>query len=175
MAVGFREMKQPLISVVLCFLNPGSWLAEAMESVIRQTYTDWELILVDDGSCPADTQIARSYAEQYPSRIRYTDHDQHANIGLTASRNKGIALAQGDYIAFLDADDVWYENKLGDQLQIFDRWPAAAMVCEASRFWYSWQDQQCNDPIVDIGAPEGLYRPGELTRFLYPLGPGQPP
>jgi glycosyltransferase involved in cell wall biosynthesis len=168
-------LENPLISVVICFLNPGEWLREAIESVLRQTCTDWELILVDDGTLDESTLSARSYAESFPGRVIYLEHANHANLGLTASRNKGIAHAKGKMIAFLDADDCWLVDKLSSQLEIFAAFPEAAIICEASRFWYSWEDPQMNDPIIEIGAAEGLYQPGTLNHLLYPLGDGQPP
>ena len=164
----------PLVSVILCFLNPGSWLKEAINSVIAQTYIHWELILVDDGSKLADSEIAKEYAEAFPDRIKYVDHAGHRNIGLTASRNVGIRQSRGFFIAFLDADDYWYPQKLEHQLALFERFPGAGMICEASRFWYSWNDRMQNDPVIEIGVPEGVYLPGELIKLLYPLGAGQP-
>ena len=168
-------MDKPLISVILCFLNPGAWLKEAIDSVIVQTFNDWELILVDDGSILADSSIAKGYAEAFPARIKYTHHPGHRNIGLTASRNAGVRIASGSFIAFLDADDYWYPQKLAHQLALFERFPEAGMICEASRFWYSWDDARQDDPVIGIGAPEGLYAPGKLIKLLYPLSTGQPP
>jgi glycosyltransferase involved in cell wall biosynthesis len=168
-------MDQPLISIILCFLNPGRWLEEAVDSVIAQTYGNWELILVDDGSVQTDSERAKKYASPFPGKIRYTDHTGHRNIGLTASRNAGIRFANGSFIAFLDADDYWYPQKLAYQLAIFDRFPDAGMICEASQFWYSWDDANQEDSVIAIGAPGGLYSPGELNKLLYPLAAGQPP
>jgi glycosyltransferase involved in cell wall biosynthesis len=169
------NLENPIVSVIICFLNPGAWLVDAVDSVINQSYQNWELILVDDGSRLSDSETALNYAEEYPAQIIYVDHEGHRNIGLTASRNKGITLARGTMIAFLDADDCWFKDKLVKQLNIFSKLPRAAMICEASRFWYSWDQPQLNDPVVYIGAPEGLYQPGELNKLLYPLGKGQPP
>lgn len=164
-----------LISIVTCFLNPGTWLAEAVESVINQTYTNWEMILVDDGSVKEDTEVAMNYAKQFPTKIFYVEHVEHINRGLTISRNVGIKRSKGELVAFLDADDCWLPGKLINQLKIFKKFPEVQMICEASRFWYSWKDAGKEDVIELIGASPGVYQPPELMKILYPLGEGQPP
>jgi glycosyltransferase involved in cell wall biosynthesis len=166
---------EPLISIIIPFLNPGSWLAEAIESVIHQTYANWELILVDDGSVEQDTHLAKTYALNYPARIKYTEHEGHVNKGLTASRNAGIALSNGQFVTFLDADDCWLPNKLAKQRAIFKEFPAVQMICEASIFWYSWKLSDEKDYVQEIGVEEGIYHPPQLMERLYPLGDGQPP
>ena len=93
------------VSVIVCFLNEERFLAEAVQSVLGQTFADWELLLVDDGSCDASSVIARQLAATDPGRFDYIEHADHRNLGLSASRNAGIRRARGRYIAFLDADD----------------------------------------------------------------------
>ena len=78
---------RPRVSVVTIFLDAARFLEEAIESVLAQTFDDWELILVDDGSSDDSTQIARGYADRWPRRIRYLEHPNHANLGMSASRN----------------------------------------------------------------------------------------
>lgn len=167
---------QPLVSVIIPFLNGGSWLAEAIESVLQQSYIDWEIILIDDGSEEEHSIIAKQYNKKYPEKIIYTDHPGHANKGVTVSRNAGIKLSKGLFIAFLDADDCWLPEKLFHQTELFKKYPEAAMICEASRFWYSWLDTFANDAVVNVGVnPDVLYHPPELIKSLYPLGKGAPP
>ena len=92
-----EEMKaQPLVSVVIIFLNPGEFLSEAIESVFAQTYGNWELLLVDDGSTDSSTDVALQYAARYPERTRYLEHKGHQNRGMSASRNLGIRNARGN-------------------------------------------------------------------------------
>ena len=165
----------PLISTVIAFLNPGTWLAEAIESVINQSYKNWEIILVDDGSAKEDSEMAIDYSEKYPEKIVYTEHAGHVNRGLTISRNVGITKAQGEFIAFLDADDCWLPEKLTRQILLFKKFPEVQMICEASCFWYSWKDVYQKDYIMQIGTQQGIYQPPELMKILYPLGEGQPP
>ena len=164
-----------LISVIIPFLNPGEWLSEAVDSVLNQTYTNWELLLVDDGSVEEDTNLAKEYALKHPRKIMYLEHEAHINRGLTASRNYGIRCSKGELIAFLDADDLWLPKKLENQVRLFEEYPDASMICEASRFWYSWINPMAADEHINIGADEGLYQPCDLTKRLYPIGEGQPP
>ncbi|HEY0653435.1 MAG TPA: glycosyltransferase family 2 protein [Chryseosolibacter sp.] len=165
----------PLVSVVLCFYNEEKFIEEAIASVIAQDYPCWELILVDDGSSDNSTAIAKEYARRYYNRIFYVHHPGHCNEGLSASRNLGISKAKGEFVAFLDADDVWYHNKLSAQLNIFDSNPEATVLLEASEYWRSWSSPNEKDVIVTIGAPEGLYHAPELMLKLYPLGTGSAP
>ena len=97
-------LSTPTVSAIIPFLNAGAFLEEAIESVFAQTYRDWELLLVDDGSTDASTALARRYAERYGPRARYLEHDGHANRGVCASRNLGIKRSHGKYLAFLDGD-----------------------------------------------------------------------
>lgn len=166
---------EPLVSVIIPFLNAGQWLEEAVQSVIAQSYPHWELLLVDDGSREADTTLAKQFAHDHPGKIKYLEHEGHANKGVAVSRNKGIAAAQGDYIAFLDADDRWLPEKLANQLALFAQHPEVDMICEASTFWYSWREAEEEDHYYNVGAPAGVYNPPALMSKLYPLGYGAPP
>jgi glycosyltransferase involved in cell wall biosynthesis len=166
----------PLVSVVTAFYNEEKFLEETILSVVHQSYPHWELILVDDGSPDSSTLIAKKYAELYPGRIHYFQHEHHANRGVCRSRNLGIANAKGELIAYLDADDVWLENKLADQVTIFQQHPDTSVLMEASRYWYSWESPDRDDVDVQIGATQDrLYPPPELVISLYPLGEGAAP
>ena len=144
----------PRVSAITIFLNEERFLEEAVESVLAQSYGDWELLLVDDGSTDRSTEIARGFAARHPDRIRYLEHDGHANRGMSASRNLGIAHARGEFIAWLDGDDVWLPNKLERQVALMDRHPSAAMVYGPLQVWYGW-----------TGAPADRRRD-----FVQPLG-----
>ena len=122
----------PRVSVVMIFLDEERFLAEAIESVRAQTFTDWELLLVDDGSSDGSSAIARGYAEREGDRIRYLEHPGHENRGMSASRNLGIRHARGDLVALLDADDVWLQHKLSRQVALLDANPDAEMIYGAT-------------------------------------------
>jgi glycosyltransferase involved in cell wall biosynthesis len=167
---------QPLVSVVTAFYNEAQFLEETILSVVNQRYKNWELILVDDGSPDASPTIAKRFARSYPDRIYYYMHENHANKGVCRSRNLGISKAKGEFIAYLDADDVWLEDKLENQIEIFSNHPEATVLLEASTYWYSWEDHQRDDVIIEVGAQQNrLYHPPDLLFHLYPLGKGAAP
>ena len=109
------------ISVIIPVYNCEQYLAEAIESVLAQTYRPDEIIVVDDGSTDNSATVAKSYADQ----IRFFFQP---NSGQAAARNKGINLACGSLFAFLDADDIWLVDKLALQVSAFDREPELDMV-----------------------------------------------
>ena len=170
---------KPLVSVIIIFLNEEQFIGEAIQSVFIQTYENWELLLVDDGSIDTSSVIAQRYTQQDPERIRYFEHNGHRNRGMSASRNLGIRNANGKYIAFLDADDVWFSHKLEQQVEILETHLEAGMVCGATEYWSSWKgtpEPVQSDVTLTIGAPlDTLMRPPMLLTLLYPLGKGTAP
>lgn len=166
----------PAISVITAFLNEERFLAEAIESVISQHYADWELILIDDGSTDGSQVIAGEYAARYPGKISYAQHAGGRNKGLSASRNLGISRAKGALVAFLDADDIWMPEKLKVQAGTMHAHNQAVMLCEASEYWYSWNDPSAKDVIIPVGVKrEGVFDPPGLVKLLYPLSDGAAP
>lgn len=166
----------PLVSVITPFLNGGDWLRQAVESVLAQTYSNWQHILIDDGSKPEVTAIAKDYESKYAGKIIYTDHLGHINRGVTASRNRGIELATGELVAFLDSDDCWLPAKLQKQVDIYQKYPAVGMICEASKYWFSWEREHAHDIVIPVGAEQDKYfEPPTLIYKLYPLGKGAAP
>ncbi len=113
-------------------------MQEAIESVFAQTYDNWELLLVDDGSTDGSTRIAIRCAERYPGKVNYLAHDDYQNRGASASRNLGIHHARGEFVAFLDADDIWLPQKLEHQVPILESQPDAGMMYSSTQYWYSW-------------------------------------
>lgn len=130
----------PLVSVIIIFFNAKkeNFFEEAIESIFAQTYDNWELVLADDGSTDESCAIAQQYAEQYPQKVRYVEHEGHQNRGMSATRNLGIRHAKGEYIAFLDADDVWLPHKLEQQVPLLAAHPEAAMLYGRTQYWFSW-------------------------------------
>lgn len=126
------------VSVIVSILNGERFLVETIESVLAQTFKDWELLLVDDGSSDSSRTIAQGYAAKYPQAVRYLEHGNHHRRGQCASRNLGIRNAAGDLIATLDQDDFWLPNKLERQVAIFDAHPEVALVYGATLFWHNW-------------------------------------
>lgn len=168
-----------LVSCIVIFFNGEEFLKEAIESILAQTYDHWELLLADDGSTDGSTAIAQHFANQYPEKIRYLEHKGHQNCGMSATRNLGIRHAIGEYIAFLDADDVWLPHKLEQQVAIMQSQPEAGMVYGKSLYWSSWtgKAEDVDRDYIPSGyvKPDTLYRPPVLLTLCYPLGKAVPP
>ena len=162
--------REPLVSVIMIFLNAERFIQEAIASVLAQSYANWELLLIDDGSTDSSGEIARQYSDTYAERMRCLRHPGGANLGMSASRNLGIRSARGELVAFLDADDVWMPEKLERQVEIMMLQPAAAMVCGRTQYWYSWSGRQedlSKDFVPELGVEPGmLVRPPALFPAL---------
>ena len=160
----------PEVSCVLIFFDNEEFLEEAILSVLAQTYSNWDLVLVDDGSTDRSTEIARQYARDHPFRIRYFEHPDHQNRGMSAARDLGFMHARGALIAWLDGDDVWLPDKLAGQVAAFQRHPTAGMVYGHSLIWHSWKrdrGESEQDHTVGLGvAPDTLCHPPELALNL---------
>lgn len=112
------------VSVVLPTYNCASYVIAAVESVLQQTSTNYELIIVDDGSTDETEQVLAPYLRNY-GNIRYIKQE---NKGHAGARNTGIRAALGDYIAFIDSDDKWLPEKLQEQVQAFEEDPEVGLV-----------------------------------------------
>ncbi|NDV77460.1 glycosyltransferase family 2 protein [Dysgonomonas sp. 511] len=119
---GNDMVKLPKVSVLMPIYNAEKYLSIAIQSIISQTFTDWELILINDGSTDKSEDIALSYADK---RIRYYKND--GNKGLIYTRNRMIGLAEGEYIAFLDSDDLSLPLRLSKQVAFLDNNPGYAL------------------------------------------------
>ncbi len=109
-----------MVSIITPVYNVKEYIVETMESVRRQTLTDWELILVDDGSTDGSKELILDYIEKkQDQRIRLVELEQ--NMGAATARNYGVERAQGRYIAFLDSDDIWMEDKLEKQVEWMEK------------------------------------------------------
>jgi hypothetical protein len=140
----------PRVSVIIPFYNTRpQWLQESIQSVLAQTYTDFEVILVDDGS----TESLSSLVSVSDERVRYVRQE---NKGAAAARNHGIRLALGQYLAFLDSDDVFLSTKLEKQVAAMDS------HLDALLSHTSYQRMTAD------GTPVRLVRSGTLTGRVYP-------
>lgn len=106
-------MKNDLVSIITPLYNKEHYIAETIRSVQAQTYTEWEMIIVDDCSTDQSARIVEEFCKD-DSRIRY--YKNLSNSGAAESRNRALELAEGRYIAFLDADDLWAREKLQKQI-----------------------------------------------------------
>ena len=118
------EISNKLVSVIMPAYNAESYIAESIESVLAQTHTNWELIIVDDNSTDDTASIIKEFAQK-DSRVKYLYQDR----GLQGkARNKAIKNSNGDYIAFLDADDLWEKAKLQVQIDVIESRPDISLL-----------------------------------------------
>ena len=111
----------PRVSVIIPSYNCARYLGRAIDSACEQTYMDYEIVLVDDGS----TDDTKDVAMQYGQKVTYL---YQQNQGLSAARNQGISKASGELLAYLDADDMWYPEKLERQVAFLDAHPECGIV-----------------------------------------------
>jgi len=151
------------ISIIIIFKNAEKYLREAVESVFEQTFTDWELLLVDDGSTDSGTSIARELADQNPQRISYLHHEGHQNKGVNASWNLGLGQARGEFVAFLDSDDVWLPEKLERQLAFINQHPEVGLLASPAIYWYEDGKKEVQPMTLSPGRlPPGAWIPKML-------------
>lgn len=122
-----KKRENPLVSVIIPTFNRDWILKEAIDSVLAQNFEDFELIVIDDGSTDNTPDILNSYKNDI---IAFTQN----NKGVSAARNKGIALSSGRFIAFLDSDDLWIQNKLSKQIDFFNE-NNDALICQTDEIW----------------------------------------
>lgn len=145
-----------MISIVLPSYNRAQVLPKAVESILRQTYKDFELIIVDDGSSDNTREVVKSFDDD---RIVYVHQE---NAGACVARNNGINHARGEYIAFQDSDDIWHEDKLEKQLKALQDKKADIVFCRMNRM----SDGQ------KIGLVSDYFKEGFLSKEVMPMSIG---
>ncbi len=164
----------PLVTVIIPFLNQERYLVEAIESVRAQTMSDWELLLVDDGSHDAGPKVACEYANSHPGRIKLLRHPSGGNHGAAAARNLGLAHAAGEFISFLDGDDVYQPHKLETEVGLLQSMPQAAMLYAPAIWWYPGGERP--DRAEKLGIEPGrIYNPPFLAGHILLLHKGAVP
>jgi glycosyltransferase involved in cell wall biosynthesis len=167
------EETKGLVSVTIPFFNAERFLRETIESVLAQRYATWELLLVDDGSSDGSSTIAQSYAALHPDKIFYLEHAGHRNLGLPAARNLGARHSRGEFLAFLDADDIWLPAKLEVNVASMVDHPEAGFLFGPTEYWYEWDPEgngNRKNEVPMVAPGEKLYTPPELLARNMPLG-----
>lgn len=152
----------PVVSVIMPFLNQQSFLAEAIGSVRAQTLNCWELLLVNDASIDRSSAIAQHYALADPGRIRLVHHPDGRQHGAAAARNLGLQQARGEFIAFLDADDVYEPDKLETEVALLSSRPEAAMLYGPTLWWNPGTKRPVRSEKLGV-EPGRVYLPPELA------------
>jgi len=135
----------PMVTVIMPAYNAARFIEEAIMSVVNQTFTDWELLVIDDGSKDETVRLAERLAQQ-DSRIKVLPNE--SNMGVAKTRNRGMDLAKGQWIALLDSDDVWHRDKLEKQLALAQQTGADIVYCS-----YGIVDehgQQAKSPYITL-------------------------
>lgn len=120
------DLKQPLVSVIMPAYNAEKYIEKAIMSVVNQTYTNWELIVIDDGSKDSTSEIVEKLAKKDK---RITFYANERNMGVARTRNRGFDLAKGEYVALLDSDDIWLEEKLEKQIGVAQKTGVDIIYC----------------------------------------------
>ena len=149
-------MAQPLVSVIVPAFNAASTLRESVESALAGSYKTIEVIIVDDGSTDATANIA----EELTTEDARVSLHRRGNGGVSAALNSGFALAQGEFVARLDSDDLWHPAKLEQQMEAVRRNPAAALI-------YTWVRYVDADGRVHRDGPRQRFPPHSLCRGIY--------
>jgi glycosyltransferase involved in cell wall biosynthesis len=161
-----------MVSVVVPFLNARRYLPEAIASVQTQTRHDWEMVLVDDGSTDGSAGIVARAASADP-RIRLLRRPSWAPGSAAAARNLGILEARGEFVGFLDADDVYEPNSLQSRLQAFEAHPEVMMVYGPTRWWHPGAEHR--DWTEGMRREAGLHEPPDLLNRVVLLQLGHVP
>ena len=155
------EQKQPLVSVIMPAYNAEEYISEAVQSVMAQTYTNWELLILDDCSTDGTADKARCFSDLDP---RITLYSNPKNIGVALTRNKGMALAKGSWVALLDSDDIWHKDKLEKQLVAAENTGADIIYCS-----YSLMDKN-GEHLSDFIVPERTSYDDMLRKNVIEIG-----
>lgn len=153
-----KDIESPLVSIIMPAYNAGKYIAESILSAINQTYANWELIVINDGSTDATQAIAEKFGHE-DGRIKVINQE---NKRLGAARNTGIKNLTGEWIAFLDSDDLWEPSKLEKQLQASEKFPDADVIYTAG--WIFNGDDLIN--LAPYDAPSGYFPANKMYKGL---------
>ena len=142
-------MIDKLVSIVMPAFNASSWISSSIQSVQKQSYQNWELIIIDDGSTDISVEIIKTFL--FDRRISLITQD---NFGPASARNVGIQKSRGEYLAFLDSDDYWMQDKLGQQLKFFDSHKECGLVHTNYRIFNE-----------DLNVSKPFKQPGWFSRW----------
>ena len=148
----------PLVDVIIPAYNAAKYLPVAIESVMAQTFEDWRILLVDDGSTDNTAEVVAPFLERLGPKIRYI---KQPNSGVSAARNNAIRNATGEFLALLDADDVWLPCRLRESLKSFEGRPQVGVA-------YGFLSRITPDgTIVDTFAQRQKNGEGRIAPYIY--------
>lgn len=146
------------VDVIIASYNAAKYLPAAIESVISQIFEDWRILLVDDGSTDTTAEVVDPFQRRLGDKLKYIKQE---NAGVSAARNAALRVSTADFVALLDADDVWLPGRLSDSLKVFDDRPKAGLTYGLIRFM---------DPEGRLGSTwEGnlAHAEGNIAPYIY--------
>lgn len=143
------------VSIIMGIYNCAATLSEAIDSIIMQTFTDWELIMCDDGSTDNTYKVACQYKEKYPDKIRVLRNDE--NKGLNQTLNNCLWKAKGKYIARMDGDDLSMPERLQKEVEFLDTHPEYAIVSTAMIF-FDERGEWGSNKVIEIPCIKDFVR-----------------
>jgi len=148
-------MSNPLVSIIIPVFNRVKLISETLDSVLNQTYTNWECIVVDDGSTDGTGELLNGYCAK-DNRFQYHHRPKDRPKGANACRNYGFEVSKGDYIQWFDSDDLMHKDKLIDKLNSLQKSTANFVVCEGIEYKdtitnviHDWDSIFSNNPLLD--------------------------
>jgi glycosyltransferase involved in cell wall biosynthesis len=151
----------PKVSVFIAAYNHARYLPACLDSLLAQTYTDFEIVVVDDGSKDGSLDVLLDYQRRFPDKVRCISHPGHANKGVSATSNLAIRLSRGEYLAWTGSDDQWYPDKLRQQVALLEQDARLGLV-------YSYADFIDGDsrPLPGRAGTDITHDPDPVTRIL---------
>lgn len=169
-----EKEKDPLVSIIMPCYNMENFLEESILSVLKQSYKNYELIIVDNGSSDGTLDIIYKYLDENIILL-----EVNKNKGVVGSRNEGVRKAKGKYIAFLDSDDIWYPEKLSKQILFMEKNDLAIscteynIVCEQGKYLYKFKikediiDYSKNLKFNHLGCSTVIYNVEKLGKVFF--------
>lgn len=161
------------ISIITASYNYEDFIKETIESILAQTHEDWELIIVDDGSADNSIEVIKSYVK-CDGRISLLTHDNNQNLGLIEAVKLGLSQAAGDYIAFLESDDIWESNYLEEKIKVIKGHPDAGFIFNSVEMFGDEKTMKEYDKYFDfskkilrkITFPQNIFNLMLLSNFV---------
>ncbi len=126
--LSIKGLKNKKVSVIMPSYNYDKYITEAIDSVLRQTYKNWELIIVEDGSTDRSLEIIEGYAARYADKISFYTHPGNENKGLKEAYQLGLKKVTGEYVSFLESDDTLHPESLKKRIEVFQQYPDVGFV-----------------------------------------------
>jgi glycosyltransferase involved in cell wall biosynthesis len=148
----------PRVDVIIPAYNAAKFLPQAIDSVAAQTFEDWRIVLVDDGSTDNTAEIVAPYAERLGPKLKYI---QQANAGLPAARNTAIRNSSAELLALLDADDIWLPERLAESVKVFENRPQVGLA-------YGFNSRiDADGAVIDTFTRRSKHAEGKIARYIY--------